>query len=140
MAKNSYHDYLKQVPLFADLDREELDEVGQRATDVDMKAGSVIMREGATAHEMVIVANGTLEVTRGGEHVADIGPGGFAGEMALITHTHRNSTVTAKTDVSLLHIDGRDFAALLQDVPRIAVKMLPVIVNRVTANSTAHQD
>lgn len=132
MAKNSYHEYLKRVPLFADLDEDELDDVGSKATDVNLKAGSVIMREGATAHEMVIVVQGELEVTRDGDHIADIGPGGFAGEMALITHTHRNSTVTAKTDVELLHIDGRDFSALLQDVPRIAVKMLPIIVQRVS--------
>jgi CRP-like cAMP-binding protein len=130
MSKNTYHQYLKQVPLFSDLDDDELDEVAQKATDLDLKAGSVIMREGSTAHEMVIVVNGTLEVTRGDEHIADIGPGGFAGEMALISRAHRNSTVTAKTDVALLHIDGRDFAALLEDVPRVAVKMLPIIVNR----------
>ena len=130
MSKNTYHQYLKQVPLFSDLDEDELDEVAQKATDLDLKAGSVIMREGSTAHEMVIVVNGTLEVTRGDEHIADIGPGGFAGEMALISRAHRNSTVTAKTDVALLHIDGRDFAALLEDVPRVAVKMLPIIVNR----------
>ena len=82
---------------------------------------------------MVIVVNGTLEVTRGDEHIADIGPGGFAGEMALITRAHRNSTVTAKTDVTLLHIDGRDFATLLEDVPQVAVKMLPIIVNALPA-------
>jgi CRP-like cAMP-binding protein len=130
MSKNTYHQYLKQVPLFSDLDEDELDEVAQKATDLDLKAGSVIMREGSTAHEMVIVVSGTLEVTRGDDHIADIGPGGFAGEMALIARAHRNSTVTAKTDVALLHIDGRDFAALLEDVPRVAVKMLPIIVNR----------
>jgi CRP-like cAMP-binding protein len=130
MSKNTYHQYLKQVPLFSDLDDDELDEVAQKATDLDLKAGSVIMREGSIAHEMVIVVKGTLEVTRGDEHIADIGPGGFAGEMALISRAHRNSTVTAKTDVALLHIDGRDFAALLEDVPRVAVKMLPIIVNR----------
>jgi CRP-like cAMP-binding protein len=131
MAKNSYHQYLKQVPMFSDLDDHELEEVACKATDLDLKAGSVIMREGATAHEMVIVVEGTLEVTRGEEHVADIGPGGFAGEMALISRSHRNSTVTAKTDVVLLHIDGRDFAGLMQDVPQVAVKMLPIIVKRV---------
>jgi CRP-like cAMP-binding protein len=130
MSSNSYHQYLKQVPLFSELDDDELDQVASKATDLVLKAGSVIMREGATAHEMVIVMDGTLEVTRADEHVADIGAGGFAGEMALISRAHRNSTVTAKTDVALLHIDGRDFAALLQDVPRFAVKMLPIIVNR----------
>lgn len=130
MSSNSYHQYLKQVPLFSELDDDELDQVASKATDLVLKAGSVIMREGATAHEMVIVMDGTLEVTRGDDHVADISAGGFAGEMALISRAHRNSTVTAKTDVALLHIDGRDFAALLQDVPRVAVKMLPIIVNR----------
>jgi CRP-like cAMP-binding protein len=139
MAKKAYHEYLKQVPLFSDLDSGELEEVARKATDLDLKAGSVIMREGATAHEMVIVTEGTLEVTRGGEHIADIGPGGFAGEMALISRSHRNSTVTAKTDVMLLHIDGRDFASLMQDVPQVAVKMLPVIVKRVTDSSQAHE-
>jgi CRP-like cAMP-binding protein len=138
MSKNAYHDYLRQVPMFADLDDGELDAVGQAATDLDMKAGSVIMREGATAHEMVIVVNGTLEVTRDGEHVADIGPGGIAGELALLTRAHRNSTVTAKTDVTMLHIDGREFASLLEDVPEIAVKMLPVVAQRAHDNAHEH--
>ena len=138
MAKNDYHEYLKQVPLFADLDGDELDHVAQAATDLQLDAGDVLMREGAMAHEMVVVVDGTLEVTRDGEHVADIGPGGFAGEMALVTRSHRNSTVTTKTDCSVLHIDGRAFSALLSEVPEIAVKMLPVVAGRVTENSDHH--
>lgn len=138
MRKNEYHEYLKQVPLFADLDKNELDQVAQAATDLDLDAGNVLMREGRSAHEMVVVFNGTLEVTRDGEHVADIGPGGFAGEMALLTHSHRNSTVTTKTACSVLHIDGRAFSALLADVPEIAVKMLPVIAGRVADFSDHH--
>lgn len=135
MAKNQYHEYLKKVPLFADLDKSELDHVSQAATDLDLDEGDVLMREGSLANEMVVVVEGTLEVTRDGEHVADIGPGGFAGEMALLTHSHRNSTVTTKTKCAVLHIDGRAFSALLADVPEIAVKMLPIVAGRVTANS-----
>ena len=96
------------------------------------------MKEGEVAHDMVVVLEGTLEVTRDGEHIADIGPGGFAGEMALLTRTTRNSTVRAKTPISVLHIDGRSFSSLLEDVPQIAVKMLPVVAGRVTANSDHH--
>jgi CRP-like cAMP-binding protein len=140
MSKDSYHDYLKQVPLFADLDRAELDRVAQAATDLDLDAGNVLMREGTMANEMVVLVEGLLEVTRDGEHIADIGPGGFAGEMALLTHSHRNSTVTTKTACSVLHIDGRAFNALLAEVPEIAVKMLPVVASRVTANSSHHSD
>lgn len=135
MAKHAYHDHLKQVPLFADLDIDELDEVAQCATQLDYKAGKVLMSEGGSAHEMFVVVEGELEVTRGGEHVADLGPGSFAGEMALLTHTHRNSTVTTKTAASVLHLDGRGFSAVLRDVPSIAAKMLPIIASRVIENS-----
>lgn len=138
MAKNQYHDYLRQVPLFADLDKGELDHVSQAATDLDLEAGNVLMREGSMANEMVVVVEGMLEVTRDGQHVADIGPGGFAGEMALLTHSHRNSTVTTKTKCSLVHIDGRAFSALLHDVPELAVKMLPIVAGRVTTNVDDH--
>lgn len=138
--KDQYHEYLKQVPLFADLDKRELDHVSQAATDLELDAGDVLMREGSMANEMVIVVEGTLEVTRDGEHVADIGPGGFAGEMALLTHSHRHATVTTKTSCSVLHIDGRAFAALLEDVPEIAVKMLPIVASRVVDNSDRHSD
>lgn len=136
--KNQYHEYLKRVPLFADLDKRELDHVAQAATDLDFDPGDVLMREGAMANEMVIVVEGTLEVTRDGEHIADIGPGGFAGEMALLTHSHRNSTVTTKTKCSVLHIDGRAFSALLVEVPELAVKMLPIVAGRVTGDPEDH--
>jgi hypothetical protein len=46
--------------------------------------------------------------------------------------------VRAKTPISVLHIDGRSFSSLLEDVPQIAVKMLPVVAGRVTANSDHH--
>src|SRR4029078_10277461 len=124
MAKNDYHDYLKRVPLFRDLDPRELDAVGAVVTDLRFNAGEVLIRQGDGAHEMFIVSVGELEVTRDGVHIADIGPGSFAGEMAVLARAQRNSTVTATTDVEVLHIDGRSLQALFADVPEIAVKML----------------
>ena len=138
MAKHAYHDHLKVIPLFADLTEDELDEVAGCATQLDYKAGKVLMTEGGSAHEMFVVVEGQVEVTRNGEHIADLGPGEFAGEMALLTHTHRNSTVTTKTAASVLHLDGRGFAAVIRDVPTIATKMLPIIASRVTINSEHH--
>ncbi len=136
MAKyDSYHDFLRQVPLFADLDDKQLDHVSRVATDLDFEAGRVLMREGRAAYELFVVAEGTLEVTRDGVHVADIGPGGVAGELAVLNHVTRNSTVTTKTDVSLIHIDGREFRTLLEQVPEIAVKLLPIVASRASANA-----
>lgn len=131
MATDSYHDHLRRVPLFADLDRLELDALGRHVTELSVAAGHLLVRQGTVGHEMFVVVEGTVEVTRDGIHIADIGPGGFAGEMALLTHAPRNSTIIAKTGVTLLHIDGRSFQTLLEDVPQIAVKMLPVVASRV---------
>jgi CRP-like cAMP-binding protein len=138
MAKNEYHEYLRRVPLFRDLDSDELDSVGAVVTDLRFDAGDVLIRQGAAAHEMFIVTTGNLEVSRDGHHIADLGPGDFAGEMAVLARTQRNSTVTAKTDVEVLHIDGRSLQALFADVPQIAVKMLPVVAGRVIDNSDHH--
>ncbi len=138
MAKKSHHEHLRQVPLFAKLDAKELDAVGETATELDYGSGRVLMREGERAHEMFVVVEGAVEVTHDGAHVADVGSGGFVGEMALLTNSSRNSTVTTTTDSVVLHIDGRQFGSLLERVPSIAVKMLPVVAGRVVENSDHH--
>ena len=140
MAKNEYREYLKRVPLFRDLDKGELDAVGAVVTDLRFNAGQVLIRQGDSAHEMFIVTAGEIEVTRDGHHIADLGPGTFAGEMAVLARKERNSTVTAKTDVEVLHIEGRSLQALFADVPEIAVKMLPIVAGRVVENSDHHSD
>ncbi len=119
---HAYHEHLKSIPLFSDLNDDELDAVAAITTELDVKHGST----------------GSLEVTRGGEHVANIGPGGFAGEMALLTHARRDATVTATTDTTVLHLDGRSFGGMLEQAPMVAVKMLPVVAARVIDNSTNH--
>jgi CRP/FNR family cyclic AMP-dependent transcriptional regulator len=140
MARHAYHEHLTGIPLFAGLNEDELDQVAMAATQLDYQPGKVLMREGELAHEMFVVVDGTLEVTRDGEHIADIGPGGFAGEMALLAHSHRNSSVVAKTPCSVLHLDGRQFASIIEDTPSIAAKLLPVIAKRMGENLEHHSD
>lgn len=138
MAKKSHHEHLRQVPLFANLDVKELDAVGQTATELDYASGKVLMREGERAHEMFVLIEGDVEVTQSGRHIADIGAGGFVGEMALLAHSSRNSTVTTTSEAVVLHIDGREFGTLLDRVPTIAAKMLPIVAGRVVENSDHH--
>ncbi len=138
MARHAYHQHLTGIPLFAGLDEDELDQVAMAATQLDYPPGKVLLREGELAHEMFVVVEGTLEVTRDGEFIADIGPGGFAGEMALLAHSHRNSTVATKTACSVLHLDGRQFSTLIEATPTIAAKLLPVIAKRMGENLEHH--
>lgn len=134
------HAYLRAIPLFADLTDKELDALERAVTELRLDAGTVVMREGELARDMYVVVEGVLEVTKDGEFIADIPPGGFAGEMALLTHARRNATVTAKTDCRVLHLDGRMFGYVLDEAPHIAVKMLPIVAARVVDLSEHHTD
>jgi CRP/FNR family cyclic AMP-dependent transcriptional regulator len=132
MSKNAYREHLQNIPLLAGLDTKELDEVIDISTDLTIAAGRVLIKAGSNAQEMIIVIEGALEVTRDGQHVANIGPGGFAGELSLLTHSTHNATVTATAESRVLHIEGGSFDVLLKRVPLIAVKMLPIVASRVT--------
>lgn len=131
MKHHPYHDYLRRVPMFRNLDRKELDAVTRVVSDLRFRDGDVLVQQGSRAHEMMIVTSGTVAVIKDGEHVAEVGPGGFIGEIAVLTKGHRNSTVTAVGDVEVLHITDQRLNNLLTEVPGIAVKMLPVLAARV---------
>jgi CRP/FNR family transcriptional regulator, cyclic AMP receptor protein len=107
---------LKSIPLFQEVGDEELARIAPFATDVFMEEGRDLVREGEFSYEFMAIEEGEVEVTRGGEHVADMGPGDFFGEMGLLAKTLRNATVTAKTPVRLVTLTGWD----LKRVERIA--------------------
>ncbi len=136
MARNSFHKYLRAVPLFADVDEDDLDMLGAATTELSFSEGDVLMRAGSTAREMVIVLDGELAVMLGDTEIATIESGGFAGEMGLLTDRPRNATVAAKTDTKVLHIDSRSFDNVLKEAPQIAVKMLGVVASRVVENNS----
>jgi CRP-like cAMP-binding protein len=125
---------LKKVALFADLEGDDLETVGRAVTQLDLPAGYVLMREGGLGRDMFVVMSGSLEISRGGEHVADIGPGEFVGEMAALTRTSRNATVTATTPVRVLHVDGRSMPSVIDSTAGIATRMLPIVAQRVESN------
>ncbi len=138
MSRNSYHDHLREVPLFADLDEHDLEVVAQAVTELKLSAGQTLMRAGSTAREMVVVIEGELTIEQDGEEIATVGPGGFAGEMGLLTDAPRNADVKSKTEVTVAHIDSRSFDNVLDEAPQIAVKMLPVVAKRVLDHVDHH--
>ena len=140
MAKNDYEKYLRAVPLFADVDDDDIDVIGAAVTELAFGPGDVLMRAGSSAREMVIVLDGELSVMLGDHEIATIEAGGFAGEMGLLTGAPRNATVVAKQATRVLHIDSRSFDHMLSEAPQIAVKMLPVVAKRVVENNARVND
>ena len=70
---------LKSIPLFQEVGDEELAQIAPFATEVSVEQGRELVREGDFSYEFMAIEEGQAEVTRGGEHVADLGPGDFFG-------------------------------------------------------------
>ncbi|HYF44876.1 MAG TPA: cyclic nucleotide-binding domain-containing protein [Acidimicrobiales bacterium] len=128
--RDEYLDRLAGVPLFADLDRHELEAVATLGTEVSVEAGRELAREGDPASEAFLVLEGAATCIRGGEAVATFGPGDFFGEMALLVHGHRTATVTADTPMSVRAFHKSEFDQLLDRSPKVAVKILRTTAER----------
>lgn len=132
--RNDYHEYLRQVPLFSGLSDQDLETVSHATSDLRFHGGRTLVSQDSVAHEMMILTSGSARVERDGERVADLGPGDVLGELAVLSHEHRTATVTATSDVEVIHLTADRFSRLLDDVPAIAPKMLPIVAARVVAN------
>ena len=115
---------LRNVPLFSDLSAKELMSLSRLMDEIDLKPGTVIIREGNTGGEFFIVLEGTIEVKRKGRRLARLGPGDYLGEIALIDHGPRTATAMVETDARLLVLASREFHSMLASDPRIENKIL----------------
>jgi CRP/FNR family cyclic AMP-dependent transcriptional regulator len=121
---------LKSIPLFEEVGDEELRQIAPFANEVSVEAGKVLVREGDFSYEFMAIEEGEAEVTRGGEHVADIGPGDFFGEMGLLEKTLRNATVVAKTPMRLITLTGWDLRRVERTAPQALERIRAVFDER----------
>jgi CRP/FNR family cyclic AMP-dependent transcriptional regulator len=121
---------LKSIPLFEEVGDEELAQIAPFAQEISVEAGKVLVREGDFSYEFMAIEEGTAEVTRGGEHVADLGEGDFFGEMGLLEKTLRNATVTAKTPMRLVTLTGWDLRRVERTAPQAIERVRAVLEER----------
>jgi CRP/FNR family transcriptional regulator, cyclic AMP receptor protein len=121
---------LANVALFSACTDKELDRLARHAEIVDFQAGDVLMTEGETGHEFYVLIDGEVGVTSGGQTVAKLGPGAYAGEMALLDPGPRTATVTALRDTQTVLLSSREFYAAIDDVPGLARKLLAGMAKR----------
>jgi CRP-like cAMP-binding protein len=110
---------LKDVPFFSTLKKKELEVVATQADEVDVPAGKVLAKQGDLGHEFFVIEEGTADVSRDGEHINELGPGDFFGEMALLEEERRNATVTATTPMTLIVMTRSSFRSLDSAMPHV---------------------
>ena len=133
--KDAKSELLKSVPLFAGCSKTELQKIASLADELDLGEGATLIREGERGREFIVIADGTVRVTRNGKEVSVLGAGDFIGEIALVADVPRTATVTATSPVRLLVVTDRAFRGLLEQMPSIAKKVLQSLGERLHADA-----
>jgi CRP-like cAMP-binding protein len=123
--------HLATVPLFAQCSKHDLAEIARFVDEIEVDAGRELITEGDVGHEAFVVVDGSAEVTRGGESIAQISPGAVFGEMALIDRAPRNASVTASTPMKLIVIGKREFSGLLDESSSFRNSIMAALADRV---------
>jgi len=130
-------EFLRKVPLFAELDDHTLKEIANAAVEQRWEAGQEIVRQGDTGVGAFIIRSGRVEITqeRGGkaEKIREMGPGSIFGEMALLDEFPRSATIRALEPTTCLGITRWHFRGILESHPQIALKLLPMLTKRLRA-------
>jgi CRP/FNR family cyclic AMP-dependent transcriptional regulator len=131
LGKDSKIELIRRVPLFSRLSKKGLEDVAHIADELDLPSGKVMAKEGDRGREFFVLLDGEAEVTKGEERINTMRKGDFFGEIALVTQMPRTASVTATSDVRVLVITERDFAALLKRTPEVSRCVAEALAERI---------
>jgi CRP-like cAMP-binding protein len=121
---------LKAIPLFESFSEDDLRKIAPFAEEHSAGEGDTLVREGDYSYDLQIIEEGNVEVTRGGEHLADLGPGDYFGEMGVLERGMRNATVVAKSPVRTVTFKTYDVKRMEKNLPEAVEKLRQAVAER----------
>ena len=121
---------LKRIPLFADASDEELAKVATFAQAKEVPEGEEVVSEGGFSRELLAIEDGTAEVTRDGEHLADLGPGDVFGEAGMLDDELRSATVTSTSRMKVISLGHFEVQRLKKDAPGVFAQIEQLVEQR----------
>lgn len=131
--------WLRRIPLLAQLSTAQLESVAPFVDEVEAAAGQVLIDQDGFGQEMLIIIDGSVEVTRDGRQLHDLGAGEVVGEIALLDGGPHAATVTTREPTTVLSISKRAFDTVLDRVPGLPHELLRVLARRLR-DATARPD
>jgi CRP/FNR family transcriptional regulator, cyclic AMP receptor protein len=120
---------LREVPLFSEMDEQEVAGIRAIMDEMKFKPGQTIVREGDLGDLFYVVTDGQVQVSimDGGGHeivLQEIGPGGFFGELSMLSSEPRSARVKSIGYVTALALERDEFFAFLRRSPSAAIDVL----------------
>ncbi len=134
-------EFLKQIPLFAELGEPDLKKLCSLVADVRLQAGEELFRQGGAGELAYVIREGEIEISRYSDGreipLAVRGPGEVIGEMALLEEAPRMASARARTPGVLLAIGRTELEQLLTSSPTAARSMLGTVMQRLRETEAA---
>ncbi|WP_319763417.1 cyclic nucleotide-binding domain-containing protein [Maridesulfovibrio sp.] len=144
-------DHWKSIPLFQNLEEEELQQVKPIFASIAVRSGTDIISEGEEADEMFILVDGRVRITKAMlmkgmsmplseikntcKVLANLEGSNYPifGEIALIDRDQRSATVTVVEDSEFLVTDRMKFFEFIESHPETGSKLLMTISKRMAS-------
>jgi len=119
---------LQRVPLFAELNRNEVKRIAAVFKQRHFAAGETVVQQGSGGAAFYVIDSGEAKVFVGGEERATLKAGDYFGELALIDEGTRTATITASSDLVCYGVTFWDFRPLVESSGVIGWKLLQSLV------------
>jgi CRP-like cAMP-binding protein len=114
-----------EIPMFRDLPEEAFEVLKARAIHRDEPSEKVIVRQGDPGNAFFVLLSGRVRVEKRGEggepvRLANLGPGSFFGEFALLSDRKRHATVVTEQPSTILEISRKIMGRLAKKHKEVA--------------------
>jgi len=120
--------------LFKELTPVEYLKISKAAIWKTFKSGEVITRQEHLVPDLVLIYNGTIDVSVGGKKVAVLKDGQFVGEMSFLTEKSATATCIVKHEAECLVWKQREFKELLKRNPSLYFSLQTLLSAQVSSN------
>ena len=127
---------IRQVPIFAKLDAEDLEELASIVEETRIDANQILFSEGDVGDAVYLIVKGRVRIFVGGRDdrpettINDVGAGACIGEMAVLDSSPRSASVRGIERTRALRVPGEGFKTLLSDRPEMSEAIVAELVHR----------
>ena len=126
---------IRQVPIFADLAPDDLEELALIVEERRIEPGRDLFREGDPGDAVYLIVKGAVQVFTGGNGrpervLSELGPGACIGEMAVLDASPRSATVRATDRTRTLRVPGEGFKRVMSERPEMSQAIVAELVKR----------
>ena len=122
---------LRPVDLFLPLTGDQMMELAARAGERIYGQGEVIVRQSEAGSSMFVIKRGSVRVVEAsGRELATIEPGGYVGEMSMLTGQPRSATVLAVEDCEAVELTAESLREVALANPEMVTRISAVVAAR----------